>query len=140
MVERAYVKMRLYFASDKLDFERMNEVVGFKPTRIKHKEDCRLKEYACDSWRYEIGYERTCDIRNQTEKMMNQIAPRSDIIREYCENNDIEASFVFILQTATESLPILTLPKEFVALAAKIDAKITFDIYSNLGDEVDLVL
>ena len=129
------IKVDFWLSADELDLKEATNIIGINPTNTRLKESFKIKEYAKILWEYSTDYQYSYVIEFQLLQIKDILNNKCTQIREYCDINNIEAGFDIIVRTRNYILPELIIPIEFTKFAAKLNARIAFDIYVNLEEE-----
>jgi len=127
------IKVSFNLIGEDFDFDVVTTKIGVNPTRTKAKSDCRPQTiaagFAHSSWSIDIKEENCIAVSHLFRKMLETLNGKSEIIKNICDEYNIEAGFVVVIHMKDGDRPEMVLPREVVSFAGAINAEIGFDIY-----------
>jgi hypothetical protein len=124
------VRVDFWLSGDNYNLDDATRAVGIEPTQTRKKEDFRLQDFAAVEWHYSTGDQHSLDIEDQLLQIQNVLENRSEQIRQFCNKNKVKTGFWVVIHSRDENLPGTEIHREFVKLAASLEATIGLDIYS----------
>ncbi len=77
------------------------------------------------------------DVMLQLVRLQDVFNDHSEEIGQYCHSINLKALFVIVISMSHDTRPLMDLPAEFVSMAARMRAGISFDIYSGMEARVE---
>ena len=119
---------------DDINIDLITELLGITPTYTRKRRDfpevSQRLMLAQDGWAYEIPYDNICDIDTLVTLLLGLFSDKIHILNHLRETLPCNTTFNIVINT-TESAgyPKMLLSKEFVEVAATINAKISIALY-----------
>ena len=130
------VNAKFFMEGEKLNSEKATDAIGLHPTQTKRIEDYPYKEYASNSWTYEIEIIETLDIDDLAVLLMKTLEPHKQRIIDFCAQYDLKTYIKFVIESPDDSWPVMALSRDFIQFAAELKAEVQFGLYCCL--DVDL--
>jgi len=82
-----------------------------------------------NEWVYEV-IENNCDnINIPSNKMLDILYNKMEIINDLCKKYRLEVHFTFVISVKIGNSPLSKISKEFISFASSINAQMGFDLY-----------
>ncbi|WP_394524321.1 DUF4279 domain-containing protein [Lacrimispora sp. JR3] len=126
-------------SSDFADLERITNILELVPTRTRKKQDwpqgSRDTGVACDLWEISTEQETSKSVDEECKKMINKLRGKEKLIRDLCEEYNMESHFEVVIHMVNSETPAIYLEKESIYFLSTINADIGFDIYTYEDEE-----
>lgn len=121
---------------DDFDLTYVTEQLGVKPTRSYNKGDpTRNKnKYIETVWDLSTDYEKTFDINEPLEKLINKIKGMEDKIVKIQSKFNIKCQICIVISMYADNMPSMYFSKETIAFFNSINADVAFDNYCFMPD------
>ncbi len=123
------IEVSFLLTSDEDYIDKISDTLSINPSKTRRKESFKLQEFAHTMWEFSSGKENSKAIVNQFNKLLIVLKDKEDRIKELMKNNNIKSYFVVSIHAENGDGPEITLTREIIKFAEKIDAEIDFDIY-----------
>lgn len=131
------VNGEIMVSGESIDFSDLAYGLGIEPSRVLRREDCKVKEYACDVFIIETDYLDSLGIEDQAQMLIKLVDPKKDILKEYCSTHNLKLTLKFVVQSPDDSWPEMILSEQTVEFAAHFSAEIHFSLYGCLNVDLE---
>jgi len=123
------VKIAFYFIAEEFDLEQVTSRMGMTPDGTRTRDDWPTEYFVKTIWSLEIKEENCIAVSLLFDKLIDILEEKSGVIRNICNDYNIEASFEVTIHCQDGDNPELVLTREIISFAASINAEISFDLY-----------
>jgi len=123
------INVYFYITADEFDLSEVTRKLGVMPTSTRTKDDFPPQGLACTEWVLETGREDCIAVSIQFEKMLQMLDGKANVIKNVCNEYNLETGFVVAIHMMHGERPEILLPPEVISFAASINADIGFDLY-----------
>lgn len=119
------------FNFTQMNMDEITRIVGVPPSESYKKGDLIRKNLYRkeNSWSYSTGYVCGWDVEVELEKMISILSPNIAKLSEYLIANDLISKFFIVLKFDSGTVPALVFPRNFIKIAARLNALIDTDMY-----------
>ena len=123
------ININFYICASNLDFTDIDILLNVKERKTRSKESFPFEGFAKDYWSIETGYQQSNDLNVQIDQIVLILANKIETINKICKKYNAVCGFCIIIKCENRKriLPAIYLEKEFISLAAQLNAKVNFD-------------
>ena len=123
------IKVIFCLEADEFNLNQVTERMELIPSEVRTRDSFPTEYYVKTIWSLEIIEENCEAVSIVFEKLLDSLKGKEEIIRNICDDYDIEAGFVVVIHCQDGDNPEIVLPREIISFAAAINAEIGFDLY-----------
>lgn len=114
------------------DYDNIEEIskdLKIDATKIRKKNDYKIKEFAEDSWTISTGYQNVLSVSEAFNQLIRILEGKENLINQIKELNKLDSVFIVIVDASIHKMPEYILTKGIINFASYIDTEIHFDNY-----------
>lgn len=123
------IEVSFLLIGDEDNIDAITNRLNILPSKIRKKDSFKLMEFAQTLWELSSGSENCKVVSWQFDKVLSQLFEKEDIIYSIMKDYNLESCFVVSVHAENGDGPEVSLTKEIIKFAGKIDARIDFDLY-----------
>jgi len=119
----------LLVTSKKTNLQELLKITGLSPVRINDIKDVTKKGIVLDFslWVYETSVFETYNTEDVSLQLINDFKSSIDKFIDFIQKNSCEVSICFVIGNVTGVMPALTIDRNMIHFAARLNAKVCFD-------------
>mgnify|MGYP005839901331 CR=1 FL=1 len=123
------IRISFFLTGDEFSIEDVTRKMDIKPTKTREKKDFPIKDFAHTSWELCTQKESCKVVSWQFEKLLKILKGKESIIKQICNDYNIETGFLISIFMINEDKPEMVLTKDIISFLASINAEVGFDLY-----------
>lgn len=128
-MQKTEVMVEFNLFGEKVHFDEITSLLNVIPTEICRKEECKIAEFAKDSWTFSTGYKEVLAISIPFEQMVDMFSMKIEVINHIKERLDLESNIVIVIKSDVNRTPEVVLTNKCVQFASNTNCEIHFDNY-----------
>jgi len=119
----------LSITSKKTNLREISKITGITPADEHEINEITDRGYILDHslWRYETEIFETYDMDYVSSQFLMTFKDSSDDLSDFIHKNECDVIIYFVIGDVTDEMPVLTISKEMIKFAARLNANIDFD-------------
>ena len=121
------IKAEFYICADKLDFDEIASLVNGEG-KVMRSEEIKVLEFRKDYWSIETEYVDTEDVSIILDMISEKVSAEISELKYLINKNKAECGFNIVIKSEDSIYVPMHLEKNFVKLAAELNANIGIDL------------